>query len=155
MNFSGVDRLYNKNWSVEFQQHRRTSHKSNHHVVPSIFIGDSLVKKFSRHSSSIFKKNFPKYLHFGIGGDKVENIVYRVKNYGIPKIVNNVIILAGTNNLSADHSPVAVAKAVIDLADVIHSTSTVVGKIIISSILPRFDRFGKLVQLLNQELDIM
>ena len=158
VSFPGVDRLYNSNWSTQFKQHCFISHKlnSSSHHVPSIFIGDSLVKNFGRNkTSSIFLKNFPRYLNFGIGGDKVENILYRAKNNGIPKIVNDIIILVGTDNQSSNHSPAAVAKAIIQLADVIHSTLTVVGKIIISSVLPRFDQFGKLVPLLNEELDIL
>ena len=81
-------------------------------------------------------------MNFGIGGDKVENILYRVKNNGIPKIVDD-IILVGTNNLSSNPA-----------ADVIHSMLTVAGKIIITSVLPPFDQFGKLVLLLNEKLDI-
>ena len=157
VSFPGVDRLYNSNWSTQFEQHRFISHKlnSSSRRVPSVFIdvfiGDSLVKNFGRNKT--FFKNFPRCLNFGIGGDKVENILYRVKNNGIPKIVNDIIILVGANNLSSNHSAAAVAKAIIQLADVIHSTLTVVGKIIISSVLPRFDQFGKLVPLLNVFID--
>ena len=153
VSFPGVDRLYNSNWSTQFKQHLFISHKLNSasHRVSSIFIGDSLVKNFGRNkTSSIFFKNFPRYLNFGIGSDKVANILYCAKNNRIPKIVNDIIIVVGTNNLFSNHSPAAVAKAIIQLADVIHSTLTVVGKIIISSVLPRFDQFGKLVLLLNE-----
>ena len=48
VSFPDVDRLYNSNWSTQFKQHRFISHKlnSSSHRVPSIFIGDSLVKNF-------------------------------------------------------------------------------------------------------------
>ena len=136
--FPGVERFYNSKWSKQFKVHPLISCKANSSsCVPSIFIGDSLVKNFGRGKlSSIFLKNFPDFLNFGIGDDKVENGFYRAKNNGFTKNVNEVMILVGRNNLSLNHSPASVAKSIIQLVDVIHFTLTVVGKIIISSVLP-------------------
>ena len=50
----------------------------------------------------------------------MENAHYRVKNDGLPKIINDIIILVGTNNFSSNHSPAAVANAIIQLADIIN-----------------------------------
>ena len=92
--FPGVHRFHNNNWCYQFREHRLISKKANSgHRIPSIFIGDSLVRNFSRKkSSSIFSTNYPDYLNFGIGGDKVENVHCRVKNDGLPKIINGIII---------------------------------------------------------------
>ena len=50
----------------------------------------------------------------------MENVHYRVKNDGLPIIINDIIILVGTNNISSNHSPAAVANAIIQLADIIN-----------------------------------
>ena len=53
--FPGVDRLYNSKWSSEFKEHRFISRKANSSSrVPSIFIGDSLVKKLVEESRRLF-----------------------------------------------------------------------------------------------------
>ena len=157
--FPGVHRFHNNNWCYQFREYRLISKKANSgHRIPSIFIGDSLVRNFSRKKlASIFSTNYPDYLNFGNDGDKVkvENVHYRVKNDGLPKIINGIIILVGTNNISSNHSPAAVANAIIQWANIVNSASTVVGKVIISSILPRFDKYHKMVPLLNEELEIL
>ena len=153
--FPGVHRFHDNNWCYQFRDRLISKKANSGHRIPSIFIGDSLVRNFSRKkSSSIFSTNYPDYLNFGIGGDKVENVHYRVKNDGLPKIINDIIILVGTNNNSSNHSSAAVANAIIQLADIINST-TVVAKVIISSISPRFDKYHKMVPLLNEELEIL
>ena len=126
--FPGVGRVRCDKWRVAYQEHVYISRKAASSNRKSIFIGDSLVKNFCRGSAAaIFDEHYPDHLNFGIGGDKVENIHYRVKHNGIPKSVHDVIILVGTNNLAAHHLPSSIAKAIVNLADCIDKTVDVHG----------------------------
>ena len=92
----------------------------------------NIVKNFSRRKTSI-NETFPSYLNLGIGGDKVDNVIFRMKNSGIPRKVQDVIILVGTNDLAANHFPDAVAKGIMNLAEVILQRVSVNGKIYVST----------------------
>ena len=61
-----------------FREHRLVSKKANgRNSIPSVIIGDSLVRNFSRKMASLlFTQHFKGYLNFGIGGDRVENVHY-------------------------------------------------------------------------------
>ena len=41
-------------------------------------------------------------LYLGIGGDQVENVLWRAKNLVIPQSLTNVVVIFGTNNLFTD-----------------------------------------------------
>ena len=68
----------------------------------TILIGDSIVAGLSR-CQNIWNGNFSfDTLNCGIGGDKVQNVLWRAHNLPAVKSVRNVVILCGTNNLHLD-----------------------------------------------------
>ena len=65
--------------------------------------GDSIVANFIRFGNEKLYRRFqPKVLNLGIGGDRPENLLWSVKNGGLPSISKKVIIMGGSNNLSRD-----------------------------------------------------
>ena len=84
-------------WRKEHEAHKKDLKKKE---VRTIIIGDSIIKHVNK--SSISKKAEWKsagIANFGIGGDRVENILYRIQSYPIVKEIRKVVIAVGTNNL--------------------------------------------------------
>ena len=97
----------------------------------SILIGDSLMAGLHRYSK--IWNNFFKpidALNCGIGGDKVQNVLWRVQNLSISSSLKNVVILCGTNNLQQD-SPEDIVDDIIEIGRHHHIN------IFISGLLPR------------------
>ena len=69
----------------------------------SILIGDSLIAGLNRYlkiSKIVFKTI--KALNCDIGGNKVQNVLWRVQNIHISSSLKNSVILCDTNNLHQD-----------------------------------------------------
>ena len=80
-----------------------------------ILIGDSLISNLSRYPD-VWKNYFSIHntLNFGIQGDKIQNILWRLNNLNFSKncSIKYVFILGGTNNV--DHnSPEEIANGLI------------------------------------------
>ena len=81
-------------WQKEHEAHKKDLKKKE---VRTIIIGDSIIKHVNK--SSISKKaewKSARIANFGIGGDRVENILYRIQSYPIVKEIRKVVIAVGT-----------------------------------------------------------
>ena len=78
----------------------------------TILIGDSLVAGLSQYQNIWNGNFFVDTLNCGIGGDKVQNVLWRAHNLPPVKSVRNVAILCGTNNLHLD-APEDIADGII------------------------------------------
>ena len=89
---------YNKpNWLKLHSNHCFIAKNSN---ATTLLIGDSIVAGLTRYPY-VWKKYFAdNSVNFGIGGDPVENVLWRSIN--LPKLssLNKIVILCGTNNIS-------------------------------------------------------
>ena len=86
-----------------FQMHREHCFLLNSKSFKSILIGDSLMAELHRYSK--IWNNFFKpidALNCDIGGNKVQNVLWRVQNLPISSSLKNAVILCGTNNLHYD-----------------------------------------------------
>ena len=83
-----------------FQVHREYRFLLNSKSFKSILIGDSLMAGLHRYYK--IWNNFFKVmdaLNCGIGGDKVQSVLWRVQNFTISSTLKNAVILCGTRNL--------------------------------------------------------
>ena len=80
----------------------------------TIFFGDSIVEGLERYPS-VWKK-FVKIncQNMGIGGDRVENLLHRISSTNIPKSVESVFILIGSNNIGGKYDPQTIAIGIIE-----------------------------------------
>ena len=101
-----------------------------------LLIGESIIANFSK-LSSIFDKLFSKFhpLNVGIGGDKIQNVLWHVNNMYLSPFLQYIFIHCGTNNIG-HNDPGVISDGLINLARVIKKRYKDV-KIIISSLLPR------------------
>jgi N-acetylglucosamine-6-sulfatase len=66
-----------------------------------IFIGDSITEGWLGPGKAVWEKNYATRhaLNFGIGGDKTQNVLWRINNMSIQDLkVKVAVILIGTNN---------------------------------------------------------
>ena len=81
-----------------------------------VLIGDSIIANFDKCSDNFDKFFLPfRTLNFGISGDKIQNVLWRVYNMTLPASVEYLIIHCGTNNLG-HNSPLKIAEGLINIA---------------------------------------
>ena len=122
------------------------SHKE---VVDVVLYGDSIVKNYGSNWKKAFGKNI---LNFGIGGDKCENVLYRLVNGRIPIHVKIAVVHVGTNNVpNKNVAPQNIADGICQICRTINRFRSDID-IIVSSILPGKDREMVKVCKVNQLL---
>ena len=78
----------------------------------TLLLGDSLIKGLSRYSE-VWNQFFGKeVINCGIGGDKVEHVLWRTENMNIPTNIKDTFILCGTNNIDRN-TPEEIANGLI------------------------------------------
>ena len=101
-----------------------------------VFIGDSITARWPQ---EVLEARFGKHrpLNLGIGGDWIQNVLWRVQNSALDKSAPKVIVLLiGTNNLTAGFTPDELTADIGALLKVIQS-KTPRSKILLLGILPR------------------
>ena len=125
---------YNKtNWLNLHNKHYNDILSTNY---KTLLIGDSLIAGLSRYPN-IWKKYFIPLnaLNCGIGGDKIENVLWRTNNLPTSRSIQNTIILCGTNNIQRNST-----EDIVDgISDIIQSLQRkyVHSNIIVCGLLPR------------------
>lgn len=122
-----------KQWHAE---HKADTYIASQGNVDVLFIGDSITAAWPW---KIWQKHFAEFnaANFGIGGDKTQNVLWRLEHGATgklsPKVVN---LLIGVNNFAHDNaSPESVFDGVRAVVDKLHQ-SFPKAQIIVNSILP-------------------
>ena len=104
----------------------------------TILTGDSIVAGLSRYQNVWDKFLKPlKALNCGVGGDRIQHVLWRALNLPVSLNLKNVVVLCGTNNLRLD-SPKDIADGILEIARLFETNYSCVN-IIICGILPRDD----------------
>ena len=107
----------------------------------TIIIGDSIVAGLSRYQNVRDKFLKPlKALNCGIGGDRIQHVLWRALNLPASQNLKNVVVLCGTNNLLLD-SPKDIADGILEIARPFEMNYSCVN-VIICGILPRDDSWS-------------
>jgi lysophospholipase L1-like esterase len=72
------------------------------------FIGDSITQGWTDRASDVWQSHFGKYqpLRLGIGGDKTQNVIWRMQHGELKGLnLKAVVLLIGTNNLGWGDTP--------------------------------------------------
>ena len=102
----------------------------------TIIIGDSIVAGLSQYQNVRDKFLKPlKALNCGIGGDRIQHVLWRALNLPASQNLKNVVVLCGTNNLLLD-SPKDIADGILEIARSFEINYSCVN-VIICGILPR------------------
>ncbi|GBL42721.1 hypothetical protein LBMAG55_06060 [Verrucomicrobiota bacterium] len=104
-----------------------------------VFLGDSITAGWGGAGKEVFKE-YAKYkaVNFGIGGDRVQHVLWRVENGEFEGLKPKVVVLMiGTNNAGvADNSPAQIAAGIKNIIDAIHKRSADT-KVLLLAIFPR------------------
>lgn len=120
-------------WFAEHEKHVEIAKTSS---ASLLLIGDSIIQGLARYPK-IWNKYFTplKALNFGLGGDRTQNVLWRVENGEIPLNAQTVVIHVGTNNTDRD-SPKDIANGIGSIAMMFQEAKPN-AKIILTGLLPR------------------
>jgi len=126
--------------------------------IQLVFLGDSLTRRWED-NIDVWNKYFSAYnaANFGVGGDCLENIKWRILNGELDGIDPKVIIvLAGTNNLDKDFEE-TIVNGIREIAEIIqHKLKNT--KLVILGLLPRNVNetginYARKIGRINEQLD--
>ena len=104
-----------------------------------VFLGDSITAGWNG-QKALFDKEYAQYkaVNFGIGGDRVQHVLWRVENGEFEGIKPKVVVLMiGTNNAGvAENSPEQIAAGIKNIIAAIHKRSADT-KVLLLAIFPR------------------
>ena len=103
-----VKRLFKKNWSELFMNHQINTCCN---TPSTIVLGDSIAAGLARFSD-VWHNFFRNTLNLGIGGDRTEQVIWRVNNLSFPASIKYVIIRCGTNNIKLSN-PTDIANGIL------------------------------------------
>ena len=120
------------NW---MNAHLKHYSRSNNKSFDTILIGDSLITGFVCYSK-VWNKFFKPLNTFncGIGGNRVQHVLWRAHDLYCFSLLRNVFILCGTSNLHQD-SPEDIANGLIKIASCFEQGSNAIN-VFICGILP-------------------
>ena len=112
-------------------------HKQHVHAakVPRAitFLGDSLISNFWRRPELLTFDGYSVH-NFGIGGDRIENVLFRVLNGAVTMHSMIVVLHIGINNVLRDDSPNAIVDGIDaickEIFKISHSCTILVGTIL-------------------------
>ena len=108
-----------KEWKENHLKHKEEITKGTSGDV-RVVIGDSIIKHLDK-ATVLMKGKYEgiKWVNAGIGGDGVENVHWRLRDYPDSAQVSRIIIAAGTNNLFSDS-----AEEIVQEVEKIHELAT-------------------------------
>ena len=132
----GNDGQVNAGFAKAHESFVATAKKGEAQVV---FLGDSITAGWNGAGKEVFKE-YAKYnaANFGIGGDRVQHVLWRVENGEFEGIKPKaVVLMIGTNNSgTAENSPEQIAAGIKNIIDAIHKR-TPETKVLLLAIFPR------------------
>ncbi len=126
------------------QRHEGFLERARQGKVDLLFLGDSITDGWNK-QKELWDRYFAplQAANFGIGGDRTENIIWRLKNgelNGIsPKVV---VLLIGTNNTSKGDTPKDIAKGIRAILDMIRKQSPKT-RVLLLGVYPRGEKPGE------------
>ena len=97
-----LSRSYNTNW---LNLHHKYCNDISNSNYSTLLIGDSLIVGLSCYPN-IWRRYFKllNAITCGIGGDRIQNVLWRSNNLPSSPSFQNAVILCGTNNIQRDSS---------------------------------------------------
>ena len=133
MTITPSTRFSKKNWLKFYHNHCSKLAKYTFEIV---LVGDLIVAGLSRYQN-VWDKflKLLEALNCGIGGDRIEHVLWRALNLPVFSSLKNTAVLCGTNNLLLD-SPKDIADGILEIARSFKTNYSCVN-VIIYGILPR------------------
>ena len=136
LNMASIQSFPRHNKHAWMDLHNRYIELASSSKANLIFIGHSIVNGLSRYKH--IWENFSSYntMNLGIGGDKIQNVFWRIKNETLPMKATRFLVLhCGTNNIDNDKL-IDIAEGILSIANYVHERKPDIF-IIIVELLPR------------------
>ena len=95
-------RFYKDNW-LENHKNQAALIKSSKNAS-TVLLGDSIVAGFLRYPNIWYKFFNENTINCEIGGDKIQNVLWRAEYIPLPQSLEYILINCGTNNLDTNNS---------------------------------------------------
>lgn len=127
------DEVGDQRWD---SMHKRYVNEARTSEPEVVFVGDSIIQQLQFTTLWNERINSLHCLNFGIGGDRVENVLWRVLNgeFAFNTKIKAVVLLVGTNN--TDCTPHEVFEGIVEIVKAIKAKIPNV-HIILPTLLPR------------------
>ena len=151
MTLNARGRFNKSSWIECHRNHCLTMKVTNPNTL---LLGDSIMAGLARYQI-VWKKYFVllNAMNFDIGGDRVENVLWRAISLPLPSSVRNIVLQCGTNNIST-HSPRDTADCIVDVGIIFRRKSNTLN-IIIFGLIPRDECWSVNRLLINKVNDIL
>ena len=119
---------------IETHYHQKELLRKSYASV--VVIGDSNVVSLRRYPT-VWRNFILQYktVNLGIGGDRIENVLWRINDIVLPKSIRSVVIHCGTNNIYISSSDEISVGVVTIARSIFHRYPNI--EIIVSGLLPR------------------
>jgi beta-glucosidase len=155
----------NESWSLDWWMPRHEEklaeiarRKAAGERTDVVFIGDSITHHWEKEQPELFKAFYGKYnaLDLGYGGDRTENVLWRLQHGEIDGIAPKVaVLMIGTNNTGFRQEPPELVYAGIkrDVQEIRkHLPHT---KILLLAIFPRGEKADDALRVINENINAM
>ena len=143
--------------------HEQLCRKASQGTIDVYFVGDSITRRWgatdypellAQWQKSFFGWNAA---NFGWGGDRTQNILWRLRNGELEGVRPKVfVVLAGTNNLTAQTDPQAAQAIANGIIEIVHTCRRTAPEatVVLMAIFPRGDlpHAGRHIEQINQQL---
>ncbi|XP_060533937.1 platelet-activating factor acetylhydrolase IB subunit beta homolog [Cylas formicarius] len=122
-----------KRW---ISMHNRFVHQAKTSEPEVVFMGDSIIQQLQFSSLWTEKISALRCINFGIGGDRVENVLWRIKNGELDfnTKIKAIVLFVGTNN--TDCTPHEIYEGILEIIkEIKHILGNVA--IVLPTLLPR------------------
>ena len=87
-------------WQIKHENFVKIANRSNSSIL---LVGDSIIQGLRRYHG-VWNNYFEPLgtLNFGIGGDRIQNILWRIKHGESPSNLQVAVIRSGTNNIDCN-----------------------------------------------------
>lgn len=155
----------NESWSLEWWMPRHEEklaeiarRKAAGEKTELVFIGDSITHHWEKEQPELFKTFYGKYnaLDLGYGGDRTENVLWRLQHGEIDGIAPKVaVLMIGTNNTGfrQDAPELIYAGIKRDIAEIRKRLPKT--KVLLLAIFPRGEKPDDTLRVLNEKVNAM
>ncbi len=131
------------------------AHREAGRPVELVFIGDSITEGWEREGRAVWEREFARHnaVALGFGGDKTENVLWRLQQGELDGMTPKVtVLMIGTNNTGdRQEDPRTTAAGIRRILDEIHTRQPAT-KVLLLAIFPREEKPGPL-RALNERVN--
>lgn len=155
--------MQDASWAVAWWEKRHLAYKeevkkrnAEGKKIDLVFIGDSITEGWSRAGGDAFKRNYAQYgaMELGFGGDRTENILWRLQHGAVDNMQPKVAVLMfGTNNTGhrrehPDYVAAGIKRNIVELQQRLPNT-----KILLLAIFPRDEKPDGQLRMINEQIN--